>query len=283
MVSCRPASGSLEQPVCQPCRRELGKRICAQCGQEFQAEASTSARPFCSQKCFIDSIRLYDDPRAASKASTRARKTQHRKTWDGVTDQQILKRDEWACQIPGCELGPIQVDMVHPHPLSPSIDHIVPLSRGGDDTQANKCAAHLACNVRRGNAVHDGEPRVVRTLAPARKPETVHLCAVCTAAPVRKAGATCVPCRHAARDAVRGRALAMRADGMEWKQVADVLGLSGPGAAYNVAYPPWDRYDFAAYTRRDPRRLNRAGARWLYVRPGCHGSRRLSPRLVFKV
>lgn len=41
---------------------------------------------------------------------------------------------------------------------------------------------------------------------------------------------------------MRGRALAMRADGMEWKQVADVLGLSGPGAAHNVAYPPWDRY-----------------------------------------
>jgi hypothetical protein len=38
----------------------------------------------------------------------------------------------------------------YPHPRSPSIDHILPLSLGGDDTALNKKAAHLGCNMARG-------------------------------------------------------------------------------------------------------------------------------------
>jgi HNH endonuclease len=71
-----------------------------------------------------------------------------------VTDQQILERDSWECQIPGCQLGPIPLLAAWPDPLSPSVDHIMPLSLGGDDVQGNKRAAHLACNVQRGNRMH---------------------------------------------------------------------------------------------------------------------------------
>ncbi|WP_420811833.1 HNH endonuclease [Kutzneria albida] len=35
-----------------------------------------------------------------------------------------------------------------PNPGSPSLDHIVPLSRGGSHTYENVQAAHLGCNVR---------------------------------------------------------------------------------------------------------------------------------------
>jgi hypothetical protein len=77
--------------------------------------------------------------------------------------------------------------------------------------------------------------------------KVVYLCMVCQAAPARREGATCWDCyqgaRVAARDAMQVQALALREQGMPWRQIAETLGLSGPGAAHNVAYPPWDKYD----------------------------------------
>lgn len=33
-----------------------------------------------------------------------------------------------------------------PHPKAPTIDHIIPLAVGGDDTRANVQLAHFLCN-----------------------------------------------------------------------------------------------------------------------------------------
>jgi hypothetical protein len=86
-------------------------------------------------------------------AQSRARNLRHAQTWDGISDDEILERDGWRCQIPGCKRRPIRRDVSSPHPRSKSIDHIIPLSLGGDDTAVNKRAAHLGCNVARGNTV----------------------------------------------------------------------------------------------------------------------------------
>ena len=81
----------------------------------------------------------------------RARKLRRAQTWDGITDAEIMERDGWRCQIPGCKRRPIQKDLKYPHLRSKSIDHIIPLSLGGDDTAVNKRAAHLGCNMGRSN------------------------------------------------------------------------------------------------------------------------------------
>ena len=88
---------------------------------------------------------------ALKVAQARARRSRCAETCDGVTDEEILERDGWRCQIPGCKRRPIRRDLKYPHPRSKSIDHIVPLSLGGDDTAVNKRAAHLGCNLARGN------------------------------------------------------------------------------------------------------------------------------------
>jgi hypothetical protein len=88
-------------------------------------------------------------------ALARARRLRHAESWDGITDEEILERDGWRCQIPGCKRRPIRRDVKYPHPRSKSIDHIVPLSLGGDDTAANKRAAHLGCNTARSANMAD--------------------------------------------------------------------------------------------------------------------------------
>ena len=89
--------------------------------------------------------------RTRDLAKARARRLRHAQTWDGITDEEILERDGWRCQIPGCKRRPIRKDLKYPHLRSKSVDHIVPLSHGGDDTAENKRAAHLGCNMARSN------------------------------------------------------------------------------------------------------------------------------------
>lgn len=64
------------------------------------------------------------------------------------TRESIFARDGWTCGI--CD-DPIDRDLRAPDPKSASIDHIVPLSRGGDDTPANVQASHFGCNSAKGN------------------------------------------------------------------------------------------------------------------------------------
>ena len=59
-------------------------------------------------------------------------------------------RDDWKCGLCSDRIDP---DLPHRHPFSASLDHVVPLSKGGAHTYANVQAAHLICNGRKGNRV----------------------------------------------------------------------------------------------------------------------------------
>lgn len=67
----------------------------------------------------------------------------------------IFERDNWTCSI--CR-EPIQPDLQYPDPMSPSIDHIVPVAHGGAHSRENVAAAHLVCNVRKGDRLIEPVP-----------------------------------------------------------------------------------------------------------------------------
>lgn len=56
----------------------------------------------------------------------------------------IFERDNWQCSICGGKVSP---KLGWPDPMSSSLDHIIPLSRGGNHTRDNVCCSHLQCNV----------------------------------------------------------------------------------------------------------------------------------------
>jgi 5-methylcytosine-specific restriction endonuclease McrA len=60
---------------------------------------------------------------------------------------EIFNRDRWICQI--CQEG-VDKGLKFPLPLSASLDHIVPLSRGGPHVRSNVQLAHLVCNIKTG-------------------------------------------------------------------------------------------------------------------------------------
>jgi 5-methylcytosine-specific restriction endonuclease McrA len=68
--------------------------------------------------------------------------------------RQLGERDGWICQLCKENLN----DLVkYPHPLSTSIDHIVPVWKGGSDNLSNLQLAHRLCNMKKQN--DDPSPR----------------------------------------------------------------------------------------------------------------------------
>lgn len=64
-----------------------------------------------------------------------------------VYRSKIFERDGWRCQL--CR-KPVRRTAVVPHPLAPTLDHIVPLAAGGLHEPANVQTAHFICNSVRG-------------------------------------------------------------------------------------------------------------------------------------
>lgn len=61
---------------------------------------------------------------------------------------EIALRDSERCGLCGRK---VDMRKAVPHPKSPTIDHILPLAAGGDDTRANVQLAHFECNWRKSD------------------------------------------------------------------------------------------------------------------------------------
>lgn len=168
-------SAPADRRMCRPCRasqrstRSARRRLikaCAHCGATFTT-ASRVTR-YCSLSCGQASrwaegrqpptlVKYHsNEERVAAIRDTWQRKNRKRRalqrgaTAEPYTLAEIAVRD--ACR---CGICLLIVDVTgkhrHPDPMSPTIDHIVPISHGGDDTKANVRLAHLGCNIRRSN------------------------------------------------------------------------------------------------------------------------------------
>lgn len=85
-----------------------------------------------------------DDHREYYRAISRARRAiKIGTTVEPISETKIYERDGWICQL--CHKK-VDKRLRHPHPMSKSLDHIIPLSRGGTHTKNNVQLAHLRCN-----------------------------------------------------------------------------------------------------------------------------------------
>lgn len=118
----------------------LGKRPCNYCGLEFSYNKKKNLH--CSPEC------------AAATINTRnwkhlqARRARMKDAYvESFHSREIYERDRWLCGI--CEK---QIDPAAklPDKMSASIDHVIPISKGGTHERANVQAAHLFCNVSKG-------------------------------------------------------------------------------------------------------------------------------------
>lgn len=153
--TARSISATLCSDLCEI--QSKGERVCA-CGEAFLPVKKWQKS--CSDLC-------------ARRRSEEGKKKNHKKVrarlraayaWDrgkprkrarkfGVEYEpvqlgKVLERDGWKCGICGKK---ISKKSVYPHPMSPSLDHVIPMSRGGGHLYANVQAAHFVCNTLKGN------------------------------------------------------------------------------------------------------------------------------------
>lgn len=139
----------------------LQTRICAlqECAAVFQP-ISERQRCCCEAHGKTHSHRQY---RAAGKEvrepwGDKRRDAYHRRralkksatSGEPVRFSEVADRDGWTCGICS-EL--VDRNLSYPDPLSPSLDHVIPLSRGGSHDPSNVQLSHLACNLSKGNRV----------------------------------------------------------------------------------------------------------------------------------
>jgi 5-methylcytosine-specific restriction endonuclease McrA len=62
--------------------------------------------------------------------------------------RRILDRDGWMCYLCHVSISP---EFVYPHPLSATVDHVIPVSAGGTSADVNLRAAHWGCNEDKGS------------------------------------------------------------------------------------------------------------------------------------
>lgn len=74
---------------------------------------------------------------------------------EDVSPIEVFERDNWKCQIPGCIYPdePARMDVGRYDPLLASLDHVIPLSRGGKHERDNLTCSHLQCNQKKHTRV----------------------------------------------------------------------------------------------------------------------------------
>lgn len=116
------------------------ERICIGC-EKIISQTARADKKWCSEEC-------------ALKVRSHTMNTQRRiRTSEKIQDfkrSEIYERDGWICQLCRKAVNP---NLTFPNPSCASLDHVIPLSRGGSHKTTNVQLAHLRCNTSRGNKV----------------------------------------------------------------------------------------------------------------------------------
>lgn len=107
---------------------------CKGCDRTFRVTARNNQ--YCTAKC------------ARRQARHRRRALLKLAYVEDIKPRLIYIRDGWTCHL--CK-KPIDQTAQVPHPQAATIDHIIPLAKGGAHERANVAAAHFLCNSKKGD------------------------------------------------------------------------------------------------------------------------------------
>ncbi len=133
-------------------RKSMRVEQCVVCGADFSTKYS--GRRFCSNRCgakaSYDSRKQTPEYRALRLGYAQRRRARKRSAGEVevFASAEIFARDRYRCHRCGTTCKPIAKV---PNPLAPTLDHLIPLSKGGAHTRANVATACFQCNSVKGN------------------------------------------------------------------------------------------------------------------------------------
>lgn len=120
--------------------KQEGQRCCSEKHGKLQYNRESRADGRQKSSVWNDKRRdNYHRRRALKKATA---------TGEPVLFAEIAERDRWRCSLCKKVVNPA---VKWPDPKSPSLDHVVPLSKGGAHDPSNVALAHLGCNTAKNN------------------------------------------------------------------------------------------------------------------------------------
>lgn len=127
-------------------REESRSYVCAHCGKEYES-ASVKETIYCSRVCKLAAWRKAnpEEYRVHQAICRRVREARLRTaTVEKVDPYKVFTRDKWTCQecgvsTPRSKRGSYDDD-------APELDHIKPLSKGGDHSYSNTQCLCRRCN-----------------------------------------------------------------------------------------------------------------------------------------
>lgn len=145
---------------------DIDGRTCERCAGPIPDEARDDAKHCsvnCQQAVWYDANvdRLRGAARAWGRSNpARRREYENRRRarkagagYERIDLEVVWYRDRGLCWL--CSL-PISTALTFPDPGSPSLDHKIPLSRGGSHSYANVAMAHMGCNLSKGAKIVAG-------------------------------------------------------------------------------------------------------------------------------
>lgn len=159
--SCSPECAVERRRAIRKQRREaaLPSRDCEYCLEPIPTSVKVGAR-HCSVACqqahwYIDNAeklkartaewnKAHEGKRRAYRHARRA--AMYCAPYERFDAWEIGDRDGWICHL--CS-GDIDRSLSHPDPMSKSIDHVVPLAKGGSHIRGNVAITHLVCNIKK--------------------------------------------------------------------------------------------------------------------------------------
>ena len=113
---------------------------CHRCGCPFTAQVVGHVPRYCSRAC------------ARADLAGRRRMRKRNAYVAPVFRRKVFERDGWTCQI--CR-RPVVRGSVVPNLRAPTLDHIIPLARGGTHEPSNVQLACFECNSRKSDTIRD--------------------------------------------------------------------------------------------------------------------------------
>jgi hypothetical protein len=141
-------TSSRPKRLCDDCKvktqeQRLGYGICLACNGP---RPTTPGRRFC-ESCSAQLAKARNRRKNVKRRAARMRGAAIE--LERYTTQEIAERDNWTCHL--CKRKVTKRQLPHAHPRSATIDHLVPVSAGGDDVRANVALAHWSCNAARSD------------------------------------------------------------------------------------------------------------------------------------
>lgn len=113
---------------------------CRWCGKPF---IRRNARVYCSDVCRDAAVYQQREVGRIQRHRKGKARRECVALGEAFTREEIFERDHWRCGLCGKRISKAYQ---WPDHRAPSIDHIVPLIRGGVHSKANVQASHLGCN-----------------------------------------------------------------------------------------------------------------------------------------